>query len=272
MLIGRKEWKPMKIEERASTVSSSACLCFWSLLFRRLARHFSLATGDTELCVSSLSPSVLPALSCFCFFFSSPSLFPSPQIILSTTAPLSPPQNPTQHQQWLVPSRRLASRPAARPRASSSPPRLPASRRPPPVRFDLEEVFSSDFDFLASNRPFRSPCAALGPSLRHRSPRGLRVRVAEHASGEGERRAERRKGPRGRGEKSGRASERDSRTKAARASSLLFFLTLSFLSLSLFLFLFPQQNKQAASRSPTVTAREPSRSARSASTRSRPTS
>ncbi len=69
MLIGRKEWKPMKIEERASTVSSSACLCFWSLLFRRLARHFSLATGDTELCVSSLSPSVLPALSCFCFFF-----------------------------------------------------------------------------------------------------------------------------------------------------------------------------------------------------------
>jgi hypothetical protein len=74
------------------------------------------------------------------FFFrpralSAAALSPSTQII-SFLPPPTPFKNLSKtNQQWLVPSRRLASRRVARPPASSSPPRLPASPPRPPVSF-----------------------------------------------------------------------------------------------------------------------------------------
>ena len=166
---------------------------------------------------------------------------PSPQIILST-APLLPTPKPHQpNLQWLVPSRRLASPRAARPRASSSPPRLPASRRPPPVRLSAR-----DFRSCAGAR-LLPPSALLPPfSQRARSLRGLRVGVAEHASGEGARRTERGKRPREAREGSARASDpaRDSREQKAKAASAKSFSSSSssLLTLSFLLFSFLSRN------------------------------
>ena len=257
----------MKREKRQCTKSKTALSCFRSLLFRRL----------WEAHCASRSSGSLP-LGFRLFFFSS--LLPTALAPLFTNHLLPPffpttPKHPPTLKQWLVRSRRLASPRAARPRASSSPPRLPASRRPPPVRF---------FDFSPPLNDFPRPSlpSVLPPSFHRNGP----VLSADSESESQSARLAREKGEASVG--SGRASaakkcrtrERDSQARGEleqsrrRASSLLLLPLSDLLSLSFFFL--PKKNsnsfQQAASRSPTVTAPERSRSARSASTRSRPTS
>ena len=107
----------------------------------------------------------------------------------------------------------------------------------------------------SSARDFRScagarllpPSALLPPfSQRARSLRGLRVGVAEHASGEGARRTERGKRPREAREGSARASDpaRDSREQEAKAAAAKSFSSSSssLLTLSFLLFSFLSRN------------------------------
>lgn len=215
-----------------------------------------------------------PSLSCpLALFF--PLLLPLLLCPLATNHPSRPPlpqpQKPQPNLQWLVRSRRLASPRAARPRASSSPPRLPASRRPPPVRFSslLDFRFMRKLKLPLPLLP-RPASLATGPFSPRAPSRSRRARVRRGSEENGARESE----PRER-RKVKRASEREiSRESQKRRRELPFFFFFV-PSLSDLIFFSSQKKRkktQAASRSPTVTAPERSRSARSASTRSRPTS
>ena len=256
----------MKREKRQCTKSKTALSCFRSLLFRRL----------WEAHCASRSSGSLP-LGFRLFFFSS--LLPTALTPLFTNHLLPPffPTTPKTSYSKTMARTKQTARKSTGGKAPRKQLATKAARKSAPAT-------GASFDFPPPLNDFPRPSlpSVLPPSFSRNGP----VLSADSESESQSARLAREKGEasvgsdRASAAKKCRTRERDSQAressrKSRRRASSLLLLPLSDL-LSLSFFFLPKKNsnsfQQAASRSPTVTAPERSRSARSASTRSRPTS